>query len=215
MQTVLNISICTLFILSFISCRQTTTPNQENQTIPQTKTDSCDDPDANINCCFVNMHLNPINIMVLADNNVEGERLIITGTIFKSDSQTVYSDVLLYAYQTDKNGIYSKSGNETGIQKWHGQLHGWCKTGTDGQYKIITIRPGAYPNNQFPAHIHAAVKTPNGKAFYITDFVFKGDSLVNEHYVSRLPKMQGGTGIIQLKKENNIWIGERNIVLSE
>lgn len=215
MKTIINIIIGVFMNLMYISCKQNSTPPYENQRITQTKIDSCDDPDANVHCCFVNMHQIPIDIMVIADNNVEGDRLVITGTIYKSDGKTPFPNILIYAYQTDSTGHYSKTGNEKGIQKWHGQLHGWCKTGTDGQYKIISIRPGAYPDNKFPAHIHAAIKTTNGKAFYITDFVFKGDSLVNDNYISSLPKMQGGTGIIQLKKENNTWIGQRNIVLSE
>ena len=110
--------------------------------------------------------------------------------------------------------IYSKKGNETGIQKWHGRLHGWLKTDNKGYYEIRSIRPARYPGNAIMAHIHAAIKLDDGPAFHINDFVFKDDVLVNEEYLSRLNNI-GGTGVVDVKKEGNIWIGIRDITIEK
>jgi protocatechuate 3,4-dioxygenase beta subunit len=151
--------------------------------------------------------------MTIAGLNEPGEKLIITGTIFKADSVTTFPDVILYAYHTDHTGHYSKKGDETGVQKWHGHLHGWCKTGSNGQYEIRSIRPARYPGNAIPAHIHAAFKTPDGQMNYINEFVFKDDSLVNEKYLSSLSDA-GGTGVVDLKKTaQNTWTGKRDLII--
>jgi protocatechuate 3,4-dioxygenase beta subunit len=152
--------------------------------------------------------------MTIADQKETGEKLMISGTIFKAYGKTPFPDIILYAYHTDSKGYYSKSGNETGVQKWHGHFHGWCKTDSNGYYEIHTIRPARYPDNTMPAHIHAAIKTDSGKMFYITDFVFKDDSLVNEKYLSSLVNI-GGTGVVDIKKTTeNTWTGKRDIILT-
>ena len=161
----------------------------------------------------MNMSGKLTNIMTIAQTNEPGDKLLITGTIFKSDGLTPYPNVILYAYQTDITGHYSKKGNETGFQKWHGHLHGWCKTDSDGKYELHSIRPARYPDNSMPAHIHAAYKLPSGQMDYINDFVFKDDSLVNEKYLSSLSNI-GGTGVVDIQKtEKNIWTGKRDLIL--
>jgi protocatechuate 3,4-dioxygenase beta subunit len=89
--------------------------------------------------------------------NERGQKLIIEGTVFKSDGKTVASDVILYYWQTGSDGLYSKKGNETTI---HGYLRGWLKTNRNGNFKIFTIRPSSYPNEEIPAHIHFSIKEP-------------------------------------------------------
>lgn len=210
----LNLSAYVLCAMSFFSsCGQSTSQTQQEETATQNIADTCDNPDAHINCCFTNIPQNLSNIMSIADNGVPGERLIISGTIFKADGKTPYPNVILYAYHTDNAGLYSRRGNETGVQKWHGRLHGWCKTDSSGYYEIHSIRPARYPDNSMPAHIHAAIKTGSGQMFYITDYVFKDDALVNENYLSLLNNT-GGTGVVDLAKTpENTWTGKRDIVL--
>lgn len=205
---------CATLLLTFMfSCRQAPQNSSKAQTAVQIKQDTCNDPDANINCCFVNMPSNPTHVMTIADSNEPGEKLLITGTVTKS-SGTPYPNVIMYAYHTDNTGHYAKKGNETGFQKWHGHLHGWCKTDNLGRYEIHSIRPARYPDNSMPAHIHAAIKLPDGsEPFYINDFVFKDDNLVTEKYISSLTNA-GGTGVVDVTRSGNgIWTGKRNIVL--
>jgi len=154
-------------------------------------------------------------MMTIAEKNEPGDKLIITGTLFHSDGVTPYPDVILYAYHTDNTGHYTKKGNEKGFQKWHGHLHGWCKSDSKGRYEIHTIRPARYPDNSMPAHIHVAFKTPDGDMNYINDYVFKDDSLVNEKYLSSLSNI-GGTGIVDVKRTAvHIWAGTRDLILKK
>jgi protocatechuate 3,4-dioxygenase beta subunit len=121
----------------------------------------------------------------------------------------------MYVYHTDYEGYYSKNGNEEGVQKWHGKLHGWCRTSQNGNYRIETIRPAPYPSLTMPAHIHPVIKLPNDKLFYINDFVFEDDSLVNDAYLKSL-SYSGGNGVVILTKdEKGTWIGKRNIILAD
>jgi protocatechuate 3,4-dioxygenase beta subunit len=143
------------------------------------------------------------------------DKLVISGTIFKADGKTPFPNIILYAYHTDSKGYYSKNGNETGVQIWHGRSHGWCKTDKNGYYEIHTIRPARYPDNSMPAHIHAAIKKGNGQMYWITDYVFRDDNLVNEKYLSSLSNV-GGTGVVDINKnDENIWTGKRDIVLTQ
>ena len=208
-------ALLTIFILSTIfqiGCGPRTSNADTRQASISGQKDSCDDPDADIHCCFINMPATLTSKMIIDKGNDPGEKLVISGRIFKADGITPYPDVILYAYHTDHNGYYSKKGNETGFQKWHGHLHGWCKSDSKGYYEIHSIRPAPYPNNTMPAHIHAAVKTDKGRMFYINDFVFKDDSLVNPKYLSSI--QTGENGVVNIKKTTeNAWVGKRDIIL--
>lgn len=201
--------------LLLFSCKNAPPANPETKTVSQQiQSDDCDDPDAHINCYFANMPASLGSIMAICGEEEPGERLLITGTIYKSDGKTPFPDVVLYTYHTDNKGIYSKKGGETGVQKWHGRLHGWCRSGQDGHYEIHTIRPASYPKSTAPAHIHAAVKIPGkGKPFYINDFVFKDDPFVSERESSD-PRFPGGSGVVDVVKSGSgVWTGVRDLVL--
>jgi len=213
MPTAFKILNYFLLILTVSSCMEA----QQNRSGVKTLTnDDCDDsPDVNIECYFINMPETLESIMIRPTAGETADELIITGTIFMADGKTPYQNVILYAYHTDSKGYYSKSGNETGVQKWHGNLHGWCITDSAGRYTIKTIRPAPYPNNSIPAHIHSAVKLPDNSMLHINDFVFSDDPLINEEYKSSFEREIGGTGIMKLTKKDKIWYGYRNIILEE
>lgn len=175
--------------------------------------DTCADPDANSECCFINMPEEISSVINIADENEPGNKMIIKGRLLKNDNITPLNDVIIYVYHTDNNGYYSKKGNEKGVQKYHGHLHGWGKTDESGNFEIHSIKPARYPGNKFPAHIHAVLKIPGKTPFYINDFVFKDDDLVNESYINSL-RDPGGTGVIDLKKNaENLLTGERIILI--
>ena len=67
-----------------------------------------------------------------------------------------------------------------------------------------------------PAHIHAAIKKDDGQMYWISDFVFKDDDLVNEKYLSGIVNMVGGTGVVNIQRDaGGTWRGTRNIVLTK
>jgi protocatechuate 3,4-dioxygenase beta subunit len=201
-----------LLVAFLISCGQPYSQKQLSDTSLKLN-EACDNPDAPIDCCFQGAPANVNHVMWITGPDEPGEKLVISGTIFKADGLTPYEGVMLYAYHTDNSGLYSKTGKEKGVQKWHGRLHGWCKTGKDGHYRIHTIRPARYPSNTMPAHIHSAIKTPEGKMMYINDFVFHDDSLVNDRYIS-MQLEEGGDGVLNATMNSEgIWTAFRDIVL--
>ena len=132
--------ISAMLILYFVSCGNSDLKNKSTAGSNRTNADSCDNPDAPISCNFVNEPKDPGSIIKIAGSSEPGMKIIIRGQILKSDS-TPYPDLIIYAYHTDTQGYYSKKGNETGVQKWHGYLYGYGKTDNDGRYEIHTIRP--------------------------------------------------------------------------
>ncbi len=142
-----------------------------------------------------------------------GQKLLITGTIFKNDGITPAPDVLLYIYHTDIHGYYAvKPGLDPRILR-HGYIRSWVKSDKDGQYSIYTVRPAAYPNADEPAHIHPSIREaglPN--AYYIDEFVFDDDPLLTKEKRKRMQN-RGGSGILRPVEKGNLQIAEHNIVL--
>ena len=151
----------------------------------------------------------------LPDFNDDGPKLKLTGTIYQQDGKTPAKDIILYIYHTDQNGIYPTKGDETGWAKRHGYLRGWIKTDSDGEYTFYTLKPGIYPSRNAPAHIHPVILEPDGKYYWIDEYLFEGDPLITEDESSDIAPRGGNSGIISLKKEAGILVGERNIILGK
>src|SRR5688572_10212889 len=96
--------------------------------------------------------------LTLPDYKDKGPKLHITGTVYRRDGKTPAAGVVLYVYHTDQSGRYPQKGNETGWGRRHGYIRGWLKTNSKGQYSILTLKPGTYPNRGAAAHIHCIVK---------------------------------------------------------
>lgn len=149
----------------------------------------------------------------------KGQKILLTGTVYQIDGKTPASDVILYYYQTNSNGIYATKESEkrnmpkNKLGQTHGYIRGWLKTDEQGKYSIYTVKPGTYPSRDEPAHVHITVDEKNmEKPYYIDDFVFDNDPLLT---TQRRKKMEnrGGSGVIRFIQKNNLWVGERNIIL--
>ena len=155
------------------------------------------------------------SVDTLPDFNDEGQKIKITGKIYLPDGKTPATDVILYIYHTDQNGIYATRDDETGWAKRHGYIRGWIKTDVDGKYIFYTLKPGIYPSRNVPAHIHLTILEPDGKYYWLGSFHFVGDPLLTEkEIVSKLPR-GGSSGLLTLRKEGNIFVGERDIILGK
>lgn len=154
-------------------------------------------------------NLSPVD--TLPDFREEGPKLKITGTIYQKDGKTPAKDVILYIYHTDQKGVYPTRGHETGWAKRHGYLRGWIKTGADGKYAFYTLKPATYPDRSEPAHIHATVKEPGLNEYYLDDYLFENDPLLENAKLNEYPR--GGFGIVSLKRENTLLIAKRDIIL--
>jgi protocatechuate 3,4-dioxygenase, beta subunit len=111
-----------------------------------------------------------------------GERIIVTGRVTDSAGKPVRS-ALIEIWQANAAGRYRHEvdqhpaptdPNFTGA--------GRCLTDDDGNYRFVTVKPGAYPwrnhpNAWRPAHIHLSLF---GRAFtnrLVTQMYFPGDPL--------------------------------------
>jgi len=150
----------------------------------------------------------------LPDFNEEGTKIKISGVVYQPDGKTPAKDVVIYIYHTDQTGHYPTKGNEKGWGKRHGYLRGWIKTDKNGFYAFYTLRPAAYPGRKDPQHIHASIKEPNKNEYWIDDYVFNDDPLLNDNMRRRLEN-RGSDGILQLIEKNGIWYAERNIYLGK
>jgi protocatechuate 3,4-dioxygenase beta subunit len=146
--------------------------------------------------------------------NEPGPKLVVSGTVYKSDGKTPAPGVVLYVYHTDLVGKYRVVGNETGWAKRHGSIRGWMKTNVLGQYKFYTVRPASYSKTGPPAHIHITVKEPDKNEYWIDEFHFDDDPFLMAEERKRFQN-RGGNGVLQLEEKDGIYYGERNIYLGK
>lgn len=147
--------------------------------------------------------------------NSEEPKIEISGVVYNSDGKTPAPGVVIYLYHTDRNGYYSTSAEPQGWEKRHGKNRGWLKTNEKGEYSFLTFRLAPYPNAEFPAHIHPTIKEPGKTEYWIDDFVFDDDKLVNESYREKAEN-RGGDGIVTLQKnESGIYTARRDIILGK
>ena len=155
------------------------------------------------------------SVDTLPDFNGQGLKIKVSGVIYKNDGKTPAKDVILYVYHTNQNGIYAPRNGDTGWAKRHGYIRGWVKTDNEGRYTFYTLKPGLYPNRSSPAHIHPTILEPNGKYYWLESYHFQGDPLLTQKEISPENPRGGSSGLLTLKKEGNIWVGTRDIVLGK
>lgn len=172
-----------------------------------------------ISCSFAQVPQNITSEDTSPGWTQNGQKMLLTGIVYQNDGKTPVPDVVIYYYQTNTEGKYlhkpeekrSMPPNELG--QTHGYIRGWVKSDKDGKYSIYTVRPGAYPQREDPAHIHLTVKEPNEiKEYYIDDAVFDDDRLLT---TAKRIKMEnrGGSGVLRLVKKGDLAVGERDIIL--
>lgn len=144
-----------------------------------------------------------------------GPKLKISGIVYESDEKTPAENVILYIYHTDQDGVYPTKGDEKGWAKRHGYIRGWIKTDENGRYTFYTLKPGTYPSGSEPAHIHITLLEPDGRYYWLNSYYFADDPLLKEEDRQSSSIRGGGNNILNLKKENNLLIGIRDIILGK
>lgn len=142
----------------------------------------------------------------------KGQKLRVTGTIFKADGMTPAPGVIVYYWQTDNNGYYSPSAGMDERARRHGHIRGWVKTGDDGAYSIYTIRPAPYPGQDMPAHIHLSVKEPGMNEYYVDELVFDDDKLLTGEKRKKMEN-RGGSGVLRVVLDKDMQVAEHDIIL--
>lgn len=141
-----------------------------------------------------------------ADN---GEKMLISGTVFEADGKTPAPNVLIYLYHTDIEGYYGRNGEHK-----HGRYRGWMLTDKAGKYEFQTIKPAPYPVNRFAAHIHMTVTSKTMREDSIDSILFEGDRLISANERETAGKKGGFNPILKLEKgANGIWTATRDIQL--
>jgi protocatechuate 3,4-dioxygenase, beta subunit len=151
----------------------------------------------------------------LAAPNEPGERLVISGTVFRHDGKTPAPGVVLYLHHTNAEGVYGNGSNESEWSRRHGRLRGWLKTGPDGRYTVHTIKPAPYPGRNVAAHIHLTVLEPGRTPYWIDDIVFEGEPWVDREYLASRQN-RGGRGVVRLSRHSDgTWVARRDVILEK
>ncbi len=148
----------------------------------------------------------------IAGPDEPGERLRVEGVVRDAQGAAPVEGVIVYAYHTDAQGLYSRGTPETVWSRRHGKLRGWARTGPDGRYAFETIKPAPYPNEPYPAHVHLTVLEAGRRPYWIDDVVFAGEFGVDDAYRAAREN-RGGDGIVTLAREGDVWVARRDIRL--
>ncbi|MBL0152987.1 MAG: intradiol ring-cleavage dioxygenase [Chitinophagaceae bacterium] len=210
MGTKICLTLLGIFNLLLVSCHGQTKPAKEN---PSPQNGIVGGPFENGEFMYIGMPENIHSTDTSAGWEQNGQKLLITGTIYKPDGKTPAPGVILYYYHTDIHGVYAgKQGLDPRVVR-HGYIRGWVKSDANGKYAIYTIRPAPYPGRNIEAHIHPAIKEPNiDKEYYIDEFVFDDDKLLTSEKRKRMEN-RGGSGVLRVLKQGDLQIAEHNIVL--
>jgi protocatechuate 3,4-dioxygenase beta subunit len=141
--------------------------------------------------------------------------MVVTGKVFNAKGQA-QAGVVIYAYQTNSRGVYPESPSVRDPEtRRQGTLRAWVKTNASGQYAFDTIRPGSYPANDIPEHIHFHVIEPGCSTYYIDDIMFTDDPKLTPKQINRIAKNRGGNGISTPSKKDGVWHVTRDIHLGQ
>ena len=150
------------------------------------------------------------NTDTLPDFNEAGPKIRISGIVYQQDGKTPAKDVVIYVYHTDQTGYYTPGKNAKGWEKRHGYIRGWVKTDKNGFYQFFTLRPAAYPSRRDPQHIHITIKEPDLNEYWIDEFLFADDPLLQKN---NQQKPRGGNGILKMVPGNGMAQATRDIIL--
>jgi protocatechuate 3,4-dioxygenase beta subunit len=109
----------------------------------------------------------------IAPESEPGQPFVIHGRAVAEDGTTPVAGAVIFAYHTDREGLYDHPGAPP--HSW--RLKGWALTDRDGSFEFSTIRPGPYPRRNTPEHVHLNIFVPDGRRYW-DGLVFDDDPLV-------------------------------------
>ena len=123
--------------------------------------------------------------------------MIISGTVFNADGKTPAPNVLIYFYHTDSDGYYRRGGDGP----LHGHFRGWMLTNQQGGYEFSSIKPAAYPERKFAAHVHMTLTGKNFREESVDSILFEGDRLISSEERASAGRKGGFNPIVKLEKD--------------
>ena len=112
-----------------------------------------------------------------------GERIIVAGRVLDEDGRPV-PETLVEIWQANAAGRYAHAEDRHDAPlDPHFSGAGRALTNADGEFRFVTIKPGAYPwqnheNAWRPAHVHFSVFGPSFLTRLVTQMYFPGDPLL-------------------------------------
>ena len=112
-----------------------------------------------------------------------GERIIVVGRVLDENERPV-PNTLIEIWQANAAGRYQHEVDQHNAPLDPNFIGaGRCRTNEKGEYRFVTIKPGAYPwlnhpNAWRPAHIHLSLFGPSFVTRLVTQFYFPGDPLI-------------------------------------
>jgi protocatechuate 3,4-dioxygenase beta subunit len=137
-----------------------------------------------------------------------GERIIVVGRVLDEDERPV-PKTLIEIWQANAAGRYHHP-----IDQHNAPLDpnftgaGRCVTNDKGEYRYLTIKPGAYPwlnhpNAWRPAHIHLSLFGPSFVTRLVTQMFFPNDPLLPlDPILSSVPSKDGRQRLISSYDHN-------------
>lgn len=162
---------------------------------------------------YIGMPENILSEHVSSGWNEGNQKLILTGKVFQLDGKTPAPDVIIYYWHTDEKGLYSSDAKTPEKATVHGKLRGWVKSDKNGNYRIKTSRPAAYPTQDIPQHIHLSIKEPDIDNEYFADLYFDDDPLYLNHKKKYGKADRAGTEILRVLLDGNIQVAEHDIIM--
>ena len=127
----------------------------------------------------------------IAPESEPGTPLVIHGHAFAEDGTTPLADAVIFAYHTDKDGLYDRQGAPP--HSW--RLRGWAKTDARGAFEFRTIKPGSYPQSRNPAHVHFTIFSGNSR-YHAGELQFADDKFIGDQERER-SKREGEFGSVR------------------
>ena len=126
-----------------------------------------------------------------------GSRTIVVGQVTDEDGDGV-PNTLVELWQANASGRYAHWRETTFPAPMDPNFlgAGRCLTDADGNYRFLTIHPGAYPwgnhhNAWRPAHIHFSLLGPSWGSRLVTQMYFEGDPLLDLDPIYRAAPSHG------------------------
>lgn len=113
-----------------------------------------------------------------------GERIVVTGRVLDETGRPV-PEALVEVWQANAAGRYPQINDQHDAPLDPNFLGaGRCATDSNGRYRFVTVKPGAYPwgnhdNAWRPAHIHFSLFGPSLATRIVTQMYFPGDPLLD------------------------------------